>query len=31
MRIALFSDIHGDIIGLKAVLEHIQQVGGADM
>ncbi len=31
MRIALFSDIHGNIVGLKAVLNHIDHLGGADI
>lgn len=31
MRIALFSDIHGNITGLKAVLQHIDEQGGADV
>jgi predicted phosphodiesterase len=31
MRIALFSDIHGNIVGLKAVLKHIDHLGGADI
>jgi putative phosphoesterase len=31
MRIALFSDIHGNSVGLKAVLEHLTHQGGADV
>ena len=31
MKIALFSDIHGNISGLKAVLHAIDNAGGADM
>ena len=31
MRIALFSDIHGHITGLKAVLTRIERLGGADI
>lgn len=31
MRIALFSDIHGNSVGLHAVLQHIAHVGGADV
>ena len=31
MRIALFSDIHGHITGLRAVLRRLQQLGGADI
>lgn len=31
MRVALFSDIHGNISGLKAVLGHIDETGGADL
>jgi len=31
MKIALFSDIHGNISGLKAVLSAIDNAGGADM
>jgi predicted phosphodiesterase len=31
MRIALFSDIHGNITGLKAVLAHLDELGGADL
>ncbi|MGD2155595.1 MAG: metallophosphoesterase family protein [Anaerolineales bacterium] len=31
MRVALFSDIHGNISGLKAVLAHIDELGGADI
>lgn len=31
MRIALFSDIHGNITGLKAVLSSIDNLGGADI
>jgi predicted phosphodiesterase len=30
MRIALFSDIHGNITGLEAVLRKIKNAGGAD-
>ncbi|MEW5867918.1 MAG: metallophosphoesterase family protein [Chloroflexota bacterium] len=30
MRIALFSDIHGNLSGLRAVLAKIDQLGGAD-
>lgn len=30
MRIALFSDIHGHITGLRAVLARLQQLGGSD-
>lgn len=30
MRIAVFGDIHGNVIGLDAVLDHIKQDGGAD-
>ncbi len=31
MRIALFSDIHGNIVGLHAVLARLDQLGGADV
>jgi predicted phosphodiesterase len=31
MRVALFSDLHGNIVGLKAVLARIDQIGGADV
>jgi predicted phosphodiesterase len=31
MRIALFSDIHGNIVGLEAVLAKLDQLGGADV
>jgi len=31
MKIAIFSDIHGNISGLKAVLQTIDTAGGADM
>lgn len=31
MRMALFSDIHGNITGLKAILAKIDDLGGADM
>jgi predicted phosphodiesterase len=31
MRIALFSDIHGHIAGLKAVLARLDRLGGADV
>lgn len=30
MRLALISDIHGNITGLKAVFGHIQKIGGVD-
>jgi predicted phosphodiesterase len=30
MRVALFSDIHGNVVGLKAILAHLAQQGGAD-
>jgi predicted phosphodiesterase len=30
MKIALFSDIHGNITGLQAVLARLDQLGGAD-
>lgn len=30
MRLALFSDIHGSLVGLRAVLEGIDRLGGAD-
>ncbi|MBD5655794.1 MAG: metallophosphoesterase, partial [Candidatus Eremiobacteraeota bacterium] len=29
-RLALFSDIHGNIRGLEACLDDLQQQGGAD-
>jgi len=31
MRIALFSDIHGNTLGLRAILGHLQAQGGADI
>jgi putative phosphoesterase len=31
MKIALFSDIHGNIVGLEAVLARLDQLGGADV
>ncbi|HEU5015504.1 MAG TPA: metallophosphoesterase family protein [Roseiflexaceae bacterium] len=31
MRIALLSDIHGNIVGLQAALARIDQLGGADV
>jgi predicted phosphodiesterase len=31
MKIALFSDIHGNITGLKAVLAALDRLGGADL
>lgn len=31
MRIAIFSDIHANLNGLNAILEHIQSNGGADI
>ncbi|GAB4115435.1 MAG: metallophosphoesterase family protein [Roseiflexaceae bacterium] len=31
MRIALFSDIHGNIVGLEAMLARLDQFGGADV
>jgi len=31
MRIALFSDIHGNITGLKAILAHLDALGGTDL
>ena len=31
MRIALLSDIHGNIVGLQTVLARIDQLGGADI
>lgn len=31
MRIAIFSDLHGNLIGTKEVLSHIRQNGGSDM
>jgi predicted phosphodiesterase len=30
MRLALFSDIHGNSVGLRAVLDHLAAQGGAD-
>ena len=30
MRLALISDIHGNITGLKAVLAQMRKMGGAD-
>lgn len=30
MRLALFSDIHGDLAGLNAVLAQVERLGGAD-
>jgi predicted phosphodiesterase len=30
MRIALFSDIHGNTPGLQAILTHMDTQGGAD-
>jgi len=30
MRIAIFSDIHGNVVGLRAVLDKIKSLGGAD-
>jgi predicted phosphodiesterase len=30
MRVALFSDIHGNIVGLQTVLARIDQIGGVD-
>lgn len=30
MRVALFSDIHGNSVGLHAILTHLAQQGGAD-
>jgi predicted phosphodiesterase len=30
MRVALFSDLHGNVVGLQAVLARIDQLGGAD-
>ena len=30
MRLALISDIHGNITGLKAVLAQVRKMGGAD-
>jgi predicted phosphodiesterase len=30
MRVALFSDIHGNITGLRAILAHLEAQGGAD-
>lgn len=31
MRVALFSDVHGNTLGLRAVLEAIDRSGGADV
>ena len=31
MKVALFSDIHGNTLGLRAVLNHLQTQGGADI
>lgn len=31
MRVALFSDIHGNIMGLEAILARLDQLGGADL
>lgn len=31
MRVALFSDIHGNTLGLRAILGHLQTQGGADI
>jgi predicted phosphodiesterase len=31
MRVALFSDLHGHITGLRAVLARLDQLGGADL
>lgn len=31
MKVALFSDIHGNITGLKAALAFLDKIGGADM
>lgn len=31
MRLALFSDIHGNIVGLQAVFAKLAELGGADM
>lgn len=31
MRVALFSDIHGNIVGLEAVLAKLDALGGADV
>jgi len=31
MRVALFSDLHGNVVGLQAVLARIDQLGGADV
>ena len=30
MRLALFSDVHGHVTGLKAVSDRIHHLGGAD-
>lgn len=30
MRLALISDIHGNIVGLPAILVQIQKIGGVD-
>ncbi len=31
MRIALFSDIHGNVVGLQAILARLDHLGGADV
>ncbi len=31
MRVAIFSDIHGNITGMNAVLAHLDSIGGADV
>ena len=31
LRVALFSDIHGNTLGLRAILEHLQSQGDADI
>ncbi len=31
MRVALFSDLHSNIVGLQVVLARIYQLGGADV
>jgi predicted phosphodiesterase len=31
LRVALFSDIHGNNLGLRAILDHLQAQGGADV
>src|SRR3712207_7755981 len=31
VRVALFSDIHGNIVGLEAVLARLDALGGADV